>query len=373
MAERFAIGRGTVQRSLKRAAEHELDEVDWSDRSSAPGRTRRTAPDVESLVLAIRSELGESTLGDRGASAIRDELVVRGCAAVPSIRTIGRILDRRGVLDGRHRVRRSAPPPGWYLPELANRAVELDAFDAIVGLRLFGGAHVEVLTGVSLHGGLATAWPSSAVVSPGITAALLDHWRVIGLPAFAQFDNDTRFLGTHGRPDILGRVPRICLALGITPVFAPIRESGFQAAIEGFNGLWQRRVWRRSWGLDLDGLIDLSDRYVAAHRARRASRIESAPGRRSFPLELPPPQAGPPRGRLIFIRRTTMTGGVDILGRHYPVDRAWPLRLVRAELDLDALVIRVHTLRRRDPADQPLIAEIPYVLPLRRAWVARTY
>ena len=317
--------------------------------------------------------LPKGILGEYGASAIQRELIERGSPLVPSVRTIGRILERQGALDGRRRIRRPAPPAGWYLPALAAREVELDAFDAIVGLRLFGGAHIEVLTGVSLHGGLAAAWPSSAVVSPGITAALLGHWRSVGLPAFAQFDNDTRFLGTHGQPDILGRVPRLCLALGVTPVFAPIRETGFQAAIEGFNGLWQARVWRRSWALDADGLRDRSDRYIAAHRANRAARIERAPERRPFPASLPGPQPGPPHGRMIFIRRTTLAGSVDILGRHYPVDRAWLHRLVRAELDLDALVIRVHALRRREPDDQPLLAEIPDRLPERRAWVARTY
>jgi hypothetical protein len=358
---------------LARVADGPLDGVDWADRSTAPHHPRRTAPDLEALVLAVRSELAESILGEQGASAIERALIDRGAPLVPSIRTIGRILERRGVLDGRRRIRRPGPPAGWYLPELAARTVELDAFDAIVGLRLFGGAHIEVLTGVSLHGGLVAAWPSAAVVSPVITAALLEHWRTIGLPAFAQFDNDTRFLGPHAWPDVLGSVPRLCLALGVTPVFTPIRETGFQAAVEGFNGLWQARVWQRSWALDGDGLRDRSDAYVAAHRAHRAARIESAPERRPFPTSLPRPRPGPPHGRLIFIRRTTLTGSADILGRHYPVDPAWPHRLVRAELDLDARVIRFHALRRRDPTDQPLLAEVPYRLPERRAWVARTY
>jgi len=305
--------------------------------------------------------------------AIRQTLIERGETGLPAVRTIGRILERNGVLDGRRRVRRPAPPAGWYLPEVADHRAELDSFDAIVGLRLFGGAHIEVLTGVSLHGGLVTAWPTHAVTSPFVVDRLIGLWRAVGLPGFAQFDNDTRFLGTHSHPDILGRVPRVCLALGVTPVFAPIREQGFQAAVEGFNGLWQARVWKRSWQTDELGLQDMSDRYVVAHRARRASRIESAPTRLPFPATMPASRPGPPSGRLIFIRRTTIAGRADILGRSYLVDRAWPHRLVRAELDLDAQMIRFHALRRREPGDQPLLAEVPYSLPERRAWVTRTY
>jgi len=51
----------------------------------------------------------------------------------------------------------------------------------------------------------------------------------------------------------------------------------------------------------------------------------------------------------------------------------WRDRSARAKLDLDALVIRVHTLRRRGPDDQSLLAEIPYRLPERPAWVARMH
>jgi hypothetical protein len=326
---------------------------------------------IEALIIETRRQLADGLLGEAGAVAIRQTLIERGESRVPAVRTIGRILERRGLLDGRRRVRRPAPPPGWYLPELATRRVELDSFDAIVGLRLLGGADLEVLTAMSVHGGLAGAWLTSSVIAPFVTDRLIEHWRSIGLPGYAQFDNDTRFLGTHGHPDVLGPVPRLCLALGVTPVFAPIREHGFQASIEAFNGLWQARVWKRSFGLDLAGLIALSDRYVAAHRTRRAVRIEAAPDRASF--HLPPRRPGPPSGRIIFVRRTTIAGRADVLGRLYDVDRAWPQRLVRAELDLDARRIRFHALRRRDPADQPLLAELPYALPARRAWVTRTY
>jgi hypothetical protein len=373
VAVRFGVGLGTVQRALARAAGRADDGIDWADRSTAPRRTRRTDSRIEQLVVETRHALAAGLLGECGAVAIHQELLERGVAGVPAVRTIGRILERRGLLDDRRRIRRPPPPPGWYLPEVGNRRLELDAFDAIVGLRLFGGAHVEVFTGMSLHGGLAAAWPTGSVVSPFVVDALIEHWRTVGLPGFAQFDNDTRFLGAHGRPDVLGRVPRLCLALGVTPVYAPIREMGFQAAIESFNGVWQARVWRRSWALDATGLHELSERYVAAHRARRAVRIEGAPDRAPFPAELPAVRPGPPGGRLIFIRRTTIDGRAAILGRDYLVDPQWPLRLVRAELDLDALVIRIHALRRRDPTDQPLLAELPYRLPDRRAWVTRTY
>jgi hypothetical protein len=156
-----------------------------------------------------------------------------------------------------------------------------------------------------------------------------------GLPGFAPFDNDTRFLGSHGRTDVVGTVPRLCLALGV----APIREMGFQGAIEAFNGRWQARVWDRYWSTDAGDLQAQSDRYLAALRVRGAGRIEAAPSRRPFAGTLPPPELGRPHGQIIFVRRLDDAGRASILERHYRVDPGWSNRLVRAELDLDALVL----------------------------------
>src|SRR5262249_54370303 len=192
-------------------------------------------------------ELAEaSDLGACGAKAIRQALQGRGLQEIPSTRTIGRILERRGALDGHKRVRRPPPPRGWYLPEVAARRVALDSFDVVEGLVIKDGPQVEVSNGVSLHGGLVASWPLVAPVTAGaVVEALTEHWRAYGLPGYAQFDNDTIFQGTHTHPDVIGRVMRLCLSLEVIPVFVPPREMGFQAMIESYNGQWQAKVWAR--------------------------------------------------------------------------------------------------------------------------------
>lgn len=129
----------TVQWWCRRAGELPLDRVDWKDRPPIARRIHRTESGVEDLVLAHRRELKEtSDLGEYGARAIHRALVVQEHSPVPSVRTIGRILERRGALDARRRLRRPPPPPGWYLPDVAARRVELDSFDTIEGLTLEG-------------------------------------------------------------------------------------------------------------------------------------------------------------------------------------------------------------------------------------------
>ena len=183
VAHQFGVGIATVAHWVERAQGQRLDRVDWSDRSHAPHKTRRTDTAVEDLILKTRGVLAHGDLGAIGAAPIRQALLQQGVAAVPSLRTINRILARRGALDGRHRTRRPPPPRGWYLPDVAAAQAELDSFDIVEGLVIKDGPSVEVLNGVSLHGGLVVSWPTASPVTAAMTvASLTAHWRAVGLP-----------------------------------------------------------------------------------------------------------------------------------------------------------------------------------------------
>ena len=366
VAQQYHVGVATVAFWVKRANSQRLDRVDWSDRSSAPHTPHRTTTTVEDRVMQARRDLAQGDLGAVGADVIRQHLLDRRVAAVPSIRTINRILGRRGALDGRHRTRRPAPPRGWYLPDLAAAQAELDSFDVVEGLVIKDGPEVEVLNGVSMHGGLVASWPTAAAVTAVFTVeSLTAHWREVGLPRYAQFDNAMIFQGTHRYPDALGRVIRLCLSLEVVPVFVPPREMGFQAMIESYNGWWQTRVWARFQHPNLEHLQDRSLRHVTALRRHRADRIEAAPARRRFPKNWKLNLKTRPRGRVVYVRRTNATGEVNLLGKDWTVSAAWPNRLVRCEVDLDCDKIAFFTLRRRDPARQPKTLEVEYRLPNR--------
>jgi transposase-like protein len=369
VARRFGVALATVQFWRRRAGRRRLGAVDWDDR---PGGCRspanRTPGELEELVLTLRRELRDmSVLGECGAVAIRAALRERRPeASPPSVRTIGRILERRGALDGNRRVRRPPPPKGWYLPAVAAGTAELDSFDAVEGLVIRGGTDVEVFNGISLHGGLVLSVPTRGVTAVGAVQMLIAHWREVGLPDFAQFDNDTRFQGAHQWPDAFGRVTRLCLQLGVAPVFVPPRETGFQAAIESYNGRWQAKVWSRFEHESLRELRRRSMLYTDALRRRAAPRIESAPPRRRFPADWRFDLGRPLAGKVLFLRRTDAHGRVSALGRTFEVDRRWMHRLVRCEFELDAGTARFFALRRRDPAVQPLLSEQPYAPPKRR-------
>lgn len=326
---------------------------------------RRTPAEVEDAVLAVRRELrDESALGEYGAVAIHHALRERRVIApVPAVRTIARILARRGAIDRRVRIRRPPPPRGWHLPVVRSGEAELDCFDVIEDLKLEGGPLVDVITGVSLHGGLPAAWPVATATTAMILWSLQTHWQAQGRPRYAQFDNDTRFQGPHQFADTFGRVVRFCLQLGVTPVFAPPYEFGLQNAIEQFNGLYTGKVWRRFHYASLAEFSTQSERYLAARRARLVRRLAQAPARTAWPPAWEFQPRVLPAAVVIFIRRTSATGRLAVLGHEWLVDRHWCHRLVRAEVDLQANEIRCTALRRRDPEAQPLLTVLPYRYP----------
>lgn len=366
VARRCGVALSNVQRWVARAGERLLDEVDFGDRPSGPRCPHnRTSATMQERILQERYRLRkESDLGEYGPEAIHRVLQADPeVNSVPGVRTIGRILKRRGAVDARHRVRRRPPPRGWYLPDVADQSVELDSFDFIEEMTIQGGFNFEVFNGISVHGGLVTCSPMAPATSPAVVETLIRHWQQWGCPAYAQFDNDTRFTGPRQPAGAVGRVIRFCLGLGVSPVFVVPHEMGFQGAIESLNARWLSKVWTRFHFSDLKALQVQTVKYVNASRLRAAARIEAAPARSPFPPDWHLDYQRPLRGRIHFIRRTNERGALTLLNQAFPVDPLWAHRLVRCDVDIDAHLIQFIALRRSDPHFRLLLKEVHYELP----------
>jgi transposase len=357
-AKEFGLGKSAVADWVARARGQRLDRFDFAD--AKPGRAwNRIEARVEQRIAQLRLELKNSVLGEYGARSIQARLQAEMDSS-PSEAAINRALRRLGLQDATRRIRRPAPPKGWYLPSVMAGTAELDSFDYIEELKIADGPLIDVLTAKSLHGVLTDAWPMASMSAKATVSCLLERWQHDGLPTYAQFDNDTVFQGAHQFAHTVGRVSRLCLQLSVTPVFVPPLEHGMQNIIEGFNGLWQAKVWQRYRVSSLAELQALSVRYIAAHRDRNQSISDLAPMRRRMPKSFRFDPRRPVRGCMIFIRRTDQNGNLHMLGQSFAVSRSWLHRLVRCEVDFDRHHIRCFALRRHAPTQQPLLATLPY-------------
>ena len=368
VSKQYGVSLSTVQLWVLRAEGKALEQVNWSDESHTPHcHPNQTDASVRERLIAARKYLAQmSDLGEYGGQAIRDYLIEQGDFTVPSVPTINRILRAAGVFDRQVRVRRKPPIRGWYLPEVASGQSDIDETDFVEALFLEGEKEHFVLNTISLHGGLCASRICPSQRTDFVLESLLSHWRSFGLPNYAQFDNGNVFTGPRQHPDTIGRVIRLCLSLGVNPVFSAPTAFGFQSAIESYNGRWREKAWKRFVFTSFEEAQSYSDRYVAAANRKSKMRQAVAPPRRAFPMDWKEPTKLDRTGKIIFIRMTNNKGEVEILTRNYPVAEHWCSRLVRCEVDLVENKVRVYALRRAATESQPLLQEWAYKLPDKR-------
>jgi len=356
VAKKFNETKSTVQRWVAFAEEKRLDRIDFQSKKSGPRKPKnKSSVKIEKRVLRLRKYLKEkSILGLHGAEAIRDEMLRRGDHNVPTSRTIANILKRNGMVDRRVRIRRPAPPPGWYLPGLLQRKQELDSFDILEGLYLHGGQEVQFLNGISLHGNLLHSLSKETITAENTVLALIEHWKQLGLPKYVQFDNDMVFQGPR-KENAIGKVIRLCLSLKVIPVFVTPYEQGFQGKIERFNREIQEKFWQRRRFKSLKEIERRLEEYVQTHRLAHQGEIVTAPRRRPFPKRWKRDDTKLLRGKIIYLRRTDGSGRIRFLERDFLVSEHWINRLVRAEVDLDEGKVQFFALRRADWKSQRLL------------------
>jgi hypothetical protein len=238
----------------------------------------------------------------------------------------------------------------------------MDEFDYIEDLALKCGARFDLFHGITLNSGGEVAAVVAQMTAENTAKMLIAHWREIGLPDYAQFDNGSVFLG---RPSafVVSRVARLCLSLGITPVFTVPGEPGWQAVIEAANGRWEDGVYFRQHYRSLVALERQSAAYIAAERRRKADKISDA--RRPFPETWDEDKffTQPLSGQMIFLRRASGKNTVSFFGREWPLAEPWAHRPTRIEADFTRHEIRIFGLRRRAPETRLELGRIPLVFP----------
>jgi putative transposase len=304
----------------------------WAGLKSQPRRpqhlTGRYKDRTRRLVVQARLRLRKRKVGLLGPQAIQDELrTAQLLRRVPSVSTIRRILHEKGLIQA------PCPSPQGYFPQPAPTLhYVLQAMDWTARY-LEGGAKVFAFHTIDLQTRAITQTISTDKTGATVRQHALQVWQTLGLPEGLQMDNDAAFCGGYKAPRVLGDFVRLCLYLGIEPIFIPVHEPKRNGVVERLNGLWSHSFWKRRHFRSV------------AHVKRAGPEFETWYAQRYHPPALSgltpsqkAQQAGPLRltakeisalpeelpiteGRVHCIRRVDAHGQISLLNEVWKVDK----------------------------------------------------
>jgi putative transposase len=226
----------------------EAPTVSLQDHSRAPKHISWTYPErIKRMVLQIRQERegGQRTKYKYAlvsAQAIYYELSELHVSPLPSPRTIHRWLKQAGRIS--ERTSRKAPNPTY--PVLPCQAVnDVQELDFKGPFYLKDHSHKYYL--VALRDKMSKKTALRVLATKGMDAILdfvVNAWQTMGCPKRLKMDNCLDFRGSNRHPRSLSKLMRVCLDLGVQPVFIPLREPWRNGVVENLNGLLDRFLFR---------------------------------------------------------------------------------------------------------------------------------
>ena len=209
----------------------------YKERSRAPRTTKsKTDSDKEQLVLDTRKQLISKPYMQYGPQAIYYSLAQQNIMP-PPVWTIARILKRHNLT--RDKRTTSYISKGKKYPYQYILCQQMD----FVGPRYLYSKtrfYFHCLICCDTHHAKVSVIDNQN--SDNVCTSLIQFWKVAGIPDYLQMDNDLSFWGSLRKPNAVGKVIRLCLLHGITPVFIPVKEPWRNGIIEHFNRTMQNAV-----------------------------------------------------------------------------------------------------------------------------------
>lgn len=327
------------------------------DLTRATHQPPRLAPDVERTILNIRRRL-ESQVHPQtrysliGASAILAELKALHIRPLPCERTIERVLARNGLTVPRVRLARFLAPQPYPSPS-AEESNQLHQVDLVGPIYLKGQRQrYYIFVCRDAFDGAVSLKLGRSRQMEAILEFLGECWKHLGRPQQVQFDNAREYLGWGPAARYLSRVIRVCLRLGIEPIFIPPARPQHNGAVEWFNGWFQPRLLQRHYtrvsALKRE-LQRLQDAVNTQHVQRRLGGLTPDQHRRRLKLQKLPPRFAVPltplpiaAGRVSFIRQVTPYGNIHLLSQSFRVGKRLKGQYVKAVLDTQRAHLTVY-------------------------------
>jgi putative transposase len=339
---------------------------DWfKTQSRRPqGNSRRTVAWIERQVVQVRGQLDVEGVfcGDQAIAWRLEQMRV---SPMPSLRTIGRILARHDLV---RRQKGRFASKGKKYPALAAQAPgDVHQTDFVGPCYLTGPIRFHSLHSVDVASGRCAVEPMPGGKS-GVIEALWAIWWRLGLPRYAQVDNEWVFFGSPRHPRGMGNLIRMCLPLGVEPVFIPMSEPWRNGVVEKFNDHWQQKFIGRTPMTSADELKVQSLAFEQRHNSRyRYSKLGGKTPLESLamsnvqlrfppePMPSPRPLPKPHEGRYHVIRFIRSDGLLDVFSEKFKMPSETIYEYVQATVDVGRQRLSVRL-------DNRIVEEIDYRL-----------
>jgi putative transposase len=168
---------------------------------------------------------------------------------------------------------------------------------------------------------------------------LLGCWTENVIPNYLQMDNGAYFIGNLIHPRHFSRVVRLCLHLGVDPVFIAPSKPWMNGTIEDFNGDFGEKLWEREQWTDLEHIRSEAKIFLMRHNNRqdwkyRKNGLEAITHRKiPEDFEIDVHNLPITEGKVHFIRQVKEDGTISVLNEDFDVDKSLAYEYAWAAID----------------------------------------
>lgn len=338
------------------------EEKDWAqDRSRRPHHIpHKVDKAMEQAVIETRKHLMSQRYAQIGVLNISWHLRAKGIIP-PSIPTINRIIKRNNL------VRKKTPyePKGVDYP-----SVKVTHSNHLHQLDILGPRYLKT-DGRFYSANIIDAYDRRCSINPrrgktrkDITNALVRCWNTLGTPIYLQMDNILTTRGSNRYPHSFGLVIRLCLQLGIQPVFIPLKEPWRNGIIEHFQDVFDKMFFRSQHFSSFSHLHKEAKVFEMFHNQNhRYSTLSGKTPAEKFsgeckflPADFKIPKKLPiAPGYIHLIRFIRSNRALDIFGEKYLMPGEVEYEYVGATIDTTKEKLSVyHDLKKIKEFDYPL-------------------
>ena len=334
----------------------------YKELSRRPHQSKQKIDDsMEQAIIDTRKKLETTLYAQIGALNIKWHLEKQGLTP-PPISTINYVLKRNNLVKKRHKYE----PRGADYPALkAICSNFMHQFDVVGPRYLKTDGRFYSANAIDAYDRRCCINPVRRQTKSDILASLIRCWYVLGIPEYLQMDNKLPMRGSNRYPHSFGLIIRLCLYLGIQPIFIPIGEPWRNGIIERFQDVFDKMFFRSQYFKSFSHLVSQARGFEAFHdRNHRYSTLEG-----KTPLEkmsgkikyLPkdfklPSKLSIPLGDVHLVRFIRSNRVLDVFGEKFPMPVELEYEYVWVTIDTEQESLSIYH-------DFRLVKKISYPLP----------